>query len=105
MDIASLIIWFIIVVCISGLLFAFYHYKDVAEIKVTKSLPQSYEKETISDIRSLGDQEYEKLLRAGDHIHSSAMTYLLEEYSILGGYVLGFGFLVYVISFISLAFR
>lgn len=34
---------------------------------------------------------------AGDVISSSAMTYLLEEYSILGGFALLFGIIIYVL--------
>ena len=91
MDIVSLIIWFTIVVCLIGLVFALYHYRFVAETKPCKELSST-------EITSGGvsEEDFRKLVQAGDLISSSAMTYLIEEYTILGTFVLGFGVIVYV---------
>lgn len=98
MDIASLIIWFTVLACLTGLLYAFYQYKFVSEIKITNQgeTPKKSELTGVEGL-ALDDEEYKKLLQAGNVISSSAMTYLLEEYSILGGFALLFGILIYVL--------
>jgi len=101
MDIASLIIWFTVLACLAGLLYALYLYNTITEIKVTKTYITKRTDLTGGEGLALDEEEYGKLLQAGKAISSSAMTYLLEEYSILGGFALLFGLLIYVFLPIS----
>eukprot|EP00826_Nyctotherus_ovalis_P041391 TRINITY_DN4156_c0_g1_i5.p2 TRINITY_DN4156_c0_g1~~TRINITY_DN4156_c0_g1_i5.p2 ORF type:complete len:105 (-),score=38.96 TRINITY_DN4156_c0_g1_i5:197-511(-) len=103
MDIASLIIWFTVLACLAGLLYALYLHSRVSETKSAQGRSESAKKLELSGAGGLAldEEEYAKLLQAGDVIASSAMTYLTEEYSILGCFALLFGVLIYVFSFIS----
>ncbi len=108
MNIETWIVLFSVVACVSGLLFGLYNYLSVAKIKMRKRRAESPKKkkpdlfasEKIADTeRTLAEADYDKLVRAGDIISSSATVYLLQEYGVLTMFIVAFGFLIYVVFF------
>ena len=107
MNIESWIVTLSAIACASGLAFGLYNYLKVAKIKMRKRGPDSPRKKKKGDLlggekaterseRTLAETDYDKLVRAGEYISSSAMVYLLQEYAVLGAFVAGFGVVIYV---------
>ena len=108
MNIESWIVSLSVFSCLSGLAFAVYNYFNVAKIKMRKRGPENSKKkrkktdlfstEKVADKseRTLAESDYDKLVKSGDIISSSAMVYLLQEYAVLGFFIASFGLLIYV---------
>ncbi len=104
MNIESWIVLTSVAACIAGLAFGLYNYLSVAKIKMRKRRRESPKKK--SDVlgsekvdkseRTLAESDYDKLVKAGELISSSALVYLLQEYAVLGTFVAGFGLVIYV---------
>ena len=106
MNIESWIVTLSALACASGLAFGLYNYLKVAKIKMRKRGPD-HPKKKKGDLlggekgpekseRTLAESDYDKLVRAGDIISSSATVYLLQEYAVLGSFVAGFAVVIYV---------
>ena len=104
MNIESWIVLLSILSCASGLIFGLFNYLKVAKIKMRKRGPENPKKKKKGDLlggekvmeRTLAETDYDKLVRAGDIISSSAMVYLLQEYAVLGTFIGCFGLVIYV---------
>ncbi len=105
MNIESWIVLMSVVASISGLAFGIYNYLRVAKIKMRKRRPESPKKRTDTltgsekvdrSDRTLAEADYDKLVKAGELISSSALVYLMQEYVILAAFVGSFGLLIYV---------
>ena len=107
MNTETWIVLFTMLACIAGLVCAITNYLRVAKIKMRKRRAESPKKKkidpttgekekSIENERTLAEADYDKLVRAGDIISSSATVYLLQEYGILATFILAFGLLLYV---------
>ncbi len=103
--------------CLFGFVYSFYNFWTVAKIKMQKRKEKEKEKEKKSPRhpkeedsvsmelikqrehrnRTIAAQDYDNLVQAGDLISSSATVYLLQEYAVLGIFIIVFGLLLYVL--------
>ena len=116
MNLETGIILATIAACMFGFVYSFYNYWAVTKIKMQKRKEKDKEKDKKSprhpkdeesaslDLvkqrehrnRTIAAQDYDNLVQAGDLISSSATVYLLQEYAILGIFIILFGLLLYV---------